>query len=169
MFKKTIVVLVGALAGFANAQTQPAAATPAPANNICFVTAQKVLQNHPQGAAILEAQKKAQDELSGLVKQIQALQAKVANNTATTAERQQYETLVKTYQARGEQLKRNLDKQLEPITQQVDEAIEQVAQARGCALVLDRAIAGSSGMIVYANPATTLDISDEVIALLKKT
>jgi outer membrane protein len=167
MLKKMIVVLVVTLAGIANAQTQPTGPATAPLGGICFVTAQQVLQNHPQGTAVLEGQKKAQQELNTLAAQIQALQVKVANGSATAADRQQLETLIQTYQSRGEQLKRNIDKLLEPITEEVDEAIGQVAQTRGCALVLDRAIAGSSGLIVYAN-STTVDITDDVIALLRK-
>jgi outer membrane protein len=164
MLKKIVVVLIVALAGLAQAQTQPAT----PFSGVCFVTAQKVLQNHPQGQAVLDAQKKAQDELAGLARQIQALQVKVANNSATAAERQQLETLIKTYQSRGDQLKRNIDKLLEPITREVDAAVTEVAKIRGCALVLDRAIAGSSGLIIYANPELTPDITDDVISFLKK-
>jgi outer membrane protein len=165
MLNRLIVVLVVAFGGFANAQTQPA--TPS-FSGICFVTAQKILQNHPQGPVILEAQKKAQEELNALAAQIQALQVKVANGSATATDRQQLETLIKTYQARGQQLKRNVDKLLEPVTAQVDAAIAQVAQAKGCVLVFDRAIASSSGLVVYANPLSVLDISDDVIACCKR-
>jgi outer membrane protein len=153
------------LSSVAQAQTTP----PAPVvNTVCFVNAQKILAAHPQGAKVLEAQQKAQAELKELSDKVQALQNKIANNTATPTERQQYETLVKTGQARQAALKIQIDKLLEPITQAVDVAITKVAVIRGCSLVLDRAIAAQSGLVVYVNPNTAMDITDDVILEIKK-
>ncbi len=137
------------------------------ATRIGFVNAQVVLQNHPQGAKVLEAQKKAQTELKELSDKIQVLQTKITNGTATAAEKQQYETLVKTGQARSAQLKTQIDKLLEPITKQVDTAVAKVAKAQGFVLVMDKAIAAQSGLVIYADPEGT-DLSDEVIKEVKK-
>ncbi len=150
-------------AGVAQAQTTP----PVPAT-ICFISAKKILAAHPQGAKVLEAQQKAQAELQELSDKVQALQTKIANNTATPTERQQYETLVKTGQARQAALKTQIDKLLEPITKAVDLAVTKVALIRGCSVVLDRVIAAQSGLVIYVNPNTVLDISDDVILEITK-
>lgn len=153
-------------ASAAQAQTTPP--VPTSASVICFVNTQKILEAHPQGAKVLEAQQKAQAELKELSDKVLALQVKIANNTATPAERQQYETLVKTGQARQAALKTQIDKLLAPITLAVDAAIAKVAVVRGCGVVLDRAIASQSGLVVYVNPNTAVDISDDVIVEIKK-
>jgi outer membrane protein len=137
------------------------------ATRIGFVNAQNVLKNHPQGARILDAQKKAQDELKGILDRIEALQVKVANNTITPAERQQLETLRKTGQARQTALNTQISKLLEPVTKEVDVAVNKVAKAQGFVLVMDRAIAQQSGLVIYADPDGT-DLTEEVIKEVKK-
>jgi outer membrane protein len=182
VMKKSLlcVVLIAAfLGGTVQAQTTPPASPPLPApgipiaqpaasSNICFVDAQRVLAGHPQGAKVLEAQKKAQEELKTISDKILPLQAKIANNTASPAERQQYDTLVKTYQASQSRLKAQIDRMLVPITKDVDVAVTKVALAKGCSVVFDRAIAAQSGLVVYVNPAFSVDISDDVILEISK-
>ncbi len=163
MLKKLLPI--AAAIALTAAFTVPMAQTKA--TRIGFVNAQTVLQNHPQGAKVLEAQKKAQTELKELSDKIQVLQIKISNGTATAAEKQQYETLVKTGQTRQAQLKTQIDKLLEPITKQVDIAVAKVAKAQGFVLVMDKAIAAQSGLVIYADPEGT-DLSDEVIKEVKK-
>jgi outer membrane protein len=156
-----ILLAVAATAAF----TVPLAQTRA--TRIGFVTAQKVLENHPQGKGVLDQRKKAEEELKPLQTQIVALQQKIGTGSATAAERQQYETLVKSYQTRLKALQDKQNKLLEPITKQVDAAVGKVAKAQGYVLVMDRAIAASSGLVIYADPEGT-DLTDEVIAEVKK-
>jgi outer membrane protein len=163
MLKKLLPI--AAAVALTAAFTLPMAQTRA--TRIGFVNAQVVLAGHPQGAKVLEAQKKAQDELKELSDKVQKLQPKIANNTATPAERQQYETLIKTGQARQAALKTQIDKMLEPITKQVDAAVAKVGKAQGFVLVMDRAIASQSGLVVYADPEGT-DLSAEVLKEIKK-
>jgi len=163
--KQVLLVLAFSLLGIAHAQTTPSAPT-APPSGICFVNSQRVLEAHPDGAKVLEARKRAEDELKPLQQQTLALQQKIGANSATAAERQQYETLVKSYQSRTAALQAAQNKLLEPITRAVDAAITKIAPTRGCAVVLDRAIAASSGLVVYADPST--DITDAVIAEVRK-
>jgi outer membrane protein len=165
--KKYIVGLLFVLAASsAFAQSAPPA-LPAPANAICLVNAQRLLAAHPRAAALFEAQQKAQAELKDLSDRLQALSVKISNGTATPTERQQAETLQKTGQARQAALKTQIDKLLEPITKDVDAAIAKIAPQKGCGVVLDREIASRSGLFVWVNPNTTLDISEDVIAELK--
>jgi outer membrane protein len=156
-----IILAVAATAAF----TVPLAQTKA--TRIGFVTAQKVLENHPQGKGIVDQRTKATEELKPLQTQIVALQQKIQGGTATAAERQQYETLAKTYQARAKALQDKISKLLEPITKEVDLAVQKVAKAQGYVLVMDKAIAASSGLVIYADPDGT-DLTDEVIAEVKK-
>lgn len=137
------------------------------ATRIGFVNAQAALQGHPKGTAVIDAQKKAQAELKDLSDKVQALQVKIGNGTATAAERQQYETLVKTGQARQAQLKAQIDKLIEPITKEVDSAVTKVAKAQGFVLVMDRAIAQQSGLVIYADPDGT-DLTADVVKEFKK-
>ena len=156
-----IILAVAATAAF----TVPLAQTKA--TKIGFVTANLVLQAHPQGKVVLDQRKKAEDELKPLVTQIQALQAKVQGGQATAAERQQYETLVKSYQARVKALSDKQTALLAPISKEVDAAVSKVAKAQGYVLVMDRQIARDSGLVIYADPDGT-DLTDEVIAEVKK-
>jgi outer membrane protein len=162
--------IFGLLAVFAvssvHAQNTPPA-LPAPASTICFVNSQRVLAAHPKGAAVIEAQQKAQLELKEISDRLQALQIKISNGTATATERQLAETLQKTGQARQTALKTQIDKMLEPITREVDAAVAKIAPQKGCGVVLDREIASRSGLFVWVNASTTLDISEDVIAELK--
>ncbi len=162
-FLVQVLLVVVSFGSLATAQTSVSQTT-----TVCFINAQRVLAAHPMGAKVIEAQQKAQAELKGLSDKIQELQVKVANGTATTAEKQQYEVLVKTAQARQAQLKTQIDKLLEPITRDVDVAVSKVAIARGCAVVLDRAIAAQSGLVVFVNPNTSFDISDDIILEITK-
>ena len=160
--KQLLLVIAFSLLGIAQAQTAAAS----PPSGICFVNAQRVLEGHPDGAKVLEARKRAEDELKPLQQQILTLQQKISAGAATAAERQQYETLVKSYQARSAALQDAQNKLLEPITRAVDAAVARVAPMRGCAVILDRAIAAASGLVIYADPST--DITDAVIAEVRK-
>ena len=163
MFKKIIPILlaVALTAAFTvpNAQTK--------ASKIGFVNAQKVLEAHPDGKKVIAQRKKAEDELKPIQTQIQALAAKLQQNTATAAERQQYDVLAKSYQARAKQLQEKFDKLLEPITKDVDAAVGKVAKAQGYVVVMDRLIASQSGLVIYADPEGT-DLTDDVAAEVKK-
>jgi outer membrane protein len=163
MLKKIIPVLlaVALTAAFTlpNAQSK--------ATKIGFVNAQKVLESHPDGKGIISQRKKAEDELKPIATQIQALQAKIQQNSATAAERQQYDVLAKSYQARAKQLQEKFDKLLAPITKDVDTAVGKVAKAQGYVVVMDRLIASQSGLVIYADPEGT-DLTDDVAAEVKK-
>jgi outer membrane protein len=163
MLKKIIPVLVAV--ALTAAFTLPNAQTKA--NKIGFVNAQKVLECHPDGKGIVAQRKKAEDELKPIQQQLTALQAKLQQNTATAAERQQYDVLAKSYQARAKQLQDKFDKLLTPVTKDVDTAVSKVAKAQGYVVVMDRLIASSSGLVIYADPEGT-DLTDDVCVEVKK-
>jgi outer membrane protein len=163
MLKKIIPVLVAV--ALTAAFTLPNAQSKA--TKIGFVNAQKVLECHPDGKGVIAQRKKAEDELKPIQAQIQALQAKLQQNTATAAERQQYDVLAKSYQARAKQLQDKFDKLLSPITKDVDVAVGKVAKVQGYVVVMDRLIASQSGLVIYADPEGT-DLTDDVCAEVKK-
>lgn len=163
MLKKIIPVLVAV--ALTAAFTLPNAQSKA--TKIGFVNAQKVLECHPDGKNIIAQRKKAEDELKPIQVQIQALQAKLQQNTATAAERQQYDVLAKSYQARAKQLSDKFEKLLTPVTKDVDVAVSKVAKAQGYVMVMDRLIASSSGLVIYADPEGT-DLTDDVCVEVKK-
>jgi outer membrane protein len=163
MLKKIIPVLVAV--ALTAAFTLPNAQTKA--SKIGFVNAQKVLECHPDGKGIVAQRKKAEDELKPIQQQLTALQAKLQQNSATAAERQQYDVLAKSYQARAKQLQDKFDKLLTPVTKDVDVAVSKVAKAQGYVVVMDRLIASSSGLVIYADPEGT-DLTDDVCVEVKK-
>jgi outer membrane protein len=163
--KKFTFGLLFALLALSSAHAQSAPTTPA--NTICFINSQRVLMAHQNGSGVIEAQQKAQAELKEISDKIQALGVKISNGTATAADRQLAETLQKTGQARQAALKIQIDKLLEPITKEVDAAVAKVAPQKGCGVVLDRDTASRSGLFIWVNVSTTLDISEAVIAELK--
>ena len=134
---------------------------------IGFVNAQEVLKNHPQGAAAAKLRDDAQKEINPLLEQARALQTKVQTGSATAAERQQLDTLTKTIQATQKRWQDRIDKALAPITKDVDAAVSAAAKAQGFSIVFDRAIAAQSGLVIYADEAST-DLTDEVVKQVKK-
>jgi outer membrane protein len=164
--KKFVLGLLFALLAISSAHAQSAPATPA--NTICFINSQRVLLAHKNGAGVVEAQQKAQAELKEISDKIQALGVKISNGTATAADRQMADTLQKIGQIRQAALKVQIDKLLEPITREVDAAVAKIAPQRGCGVVLDRDTASRSGLFIWVNANTTLDISDDVIFELKQ-
>ncbi len=133
---------------------------------LCFVNAQNILKAHPKGKEVEGLRDSATKELQPLQTQAQALQQKVAAGTATAAERQQLDTLSKTIQATGKKWQERINKALDPITKEIDELIKTAARASSCSVVMDRAVAGQSALVVYADDDT--DITEDVTKLIKK-
>lgn len=137
------------------------------AHKIGFVNVQTAIEAAPQYAAIRTAQQQAEAQLKPTVDQITALQPKMANNTATAAERQQYNTLVQTYQTRSQQLNTQLDAQLQPVLTRVNAAVANVARAQGFTVVMDRAVAAQSGLVIFANEQAT-DFTAAVVTAVRQ-
>ncbi len=157
---KTIFILSLVLASLnvANAQTTQAAS-----NKICFVNAQQLLAAHPMGKDVQALRDAANKEIKPIADQLTTLQTKISGGTATAADRQQFDALNKTYQATGKKWQDKINAAIEPITKDVDVAVQKGAVAEGCSIVLDKSIA-ASGLVVYADP--NLDITAVVIKLL---
>lgn len=133
---------------------------------IGYIDTDAILQAHPQFAKVKEVQTQAQGELKPLQDQIKALEAKIQGGTATAKEQQDYQALAKGYQ---DTLKKWQDKQdgvINPITEAINGVVAKVAQEQGFAIVMDKRVAGTSGLIVYADPG--LDLTDAVVKAMPK-
>lgn len=121
---------------------------------IAYVDVQDVTRAHPQFGTLDAVNKQAEAALKPTRDQITAIQQKGQN--ATPAERQQYETLVKTYQANAKQWEEKVNAQSKPVIDAVNAAIATTAKAQGVTMVLNKTIAASSELVIYADPSMDL-------------
>jgi outer membrane protein len=154
------VLLVLLCGSWLMAQTKPAP------TGLGYVDTDVLLQAHPGYPKVKEIQTQAQAELKPLKEQIQGLEAKLQSGGASAREQQDYQALSKGYQ---DTLKKWQDKQdaaLDPITEEVNQVIAKVAREQGFALVMDKGVAGTSGLVVYAD--ASLDLTDAVVKAMPK-
>lgn len=164
MFKKWIPLATAATVGFVlSLGLQPHAQT-AP-QKVGFVDTLKVLQAHPMNSIIQDLNAKANKDLQPLQEQIKALQAKGSNLSAK--EKQDLDTAIKTYQASSEKWQKQINANLAPLTEEVNKAVAVTAKKDGFSIVMDRSTAASSGLVIYADEAST-DFTDDVIKAVKK-
>ncbi|BDP41098.1 cationic outer membrane protein OmpH [Deinococcus aetherius] len=138
-----------------HAQTTP--------QKIAFVDVQRLLAAHPADKDLQAIQQKANTELSGLQKQIQAIDAKGAQ--ATAAEKQNRATLVSTLQAKAKTYDDQMKPKMETVEKAVDAAVNSTAKANGYSIVMDRGVAARSGLVVYADNST--DITEATLKAVK--
>lgn len=154
---------LAAVGALAFAALQPHAQT-AP-QKVGFVDVDKVIQADPGYATIADLQKKGQAELKPIEDQITAIQQKGQN--ASAAERQSYDTLTKTYDSKAKSWNDQVQAKLKPITDKIDKIMPTVAKAQGFSVVMSKAVAAQSNLVIYADPQST-ELTDAVIAQLKK-
>ena len=140
-----------------HAQTAP--------QKIGYVDVQAVLQASPKYGDVDALYKKSQADLKPATDQLKAIQDKGAS--ATAAERQQYDTLLKTYQANAKKWEDQVNAKLTPLNADVNAAVSKVAQAQGFSMVLNKGVAAGSQLVIYADEKS-LDLTPAVIAQIKK-
>ena len=138
-----------------HAQTAP--------QKIGFVNVAEVLKSHPKNGDVTALQAKANTELGALDTQIKAIQAKGAS--ATAAEKEQSTQLVATITAKTKDYNDQLSKVVAPIETAVDAAVSSTAKAQGFAIVMDKGVAATSSLVIYADAST--DLTATVIKNLK--
>ena len=134
-----------------HAQTAP--------QKIGFVNVPEVLKANPNSAALAALQTKANTELGALDTQLKAIQAK--GTAATAAEKEQATLLTTNLNAKAKDYNEQVAKQLAP----VDAAVSSTAKAQGFSIVMDKSIAATSSLVIYADPST--DMTATVIKNLK--
>lgn len=157
-----ILAPVAVVAAFGLGTVAPHAQTPA--QKIGFVNVSKLLAAHPNDKDIKDLNAKADAELKGLDTQIKAIDAKGAN--ASAAEKQQRDTLVATLKSKADTYNKQIDPKVAAVEKAVDTAVGAVAKSNGYAVVMDQAVAAQSGLVIYADPATT-DLTDAALKVLK--
>lgn len=135
------------------------------AQKVGFVDVNKVVQADPGYPAIADLQKKGQADLKTISDQITAIQQKGAN--ATAADRQNYDTLTKTYDQKAKSWNDQVQAKTKPILDKVDTAVGAVAKAQGFAILMDKSVAAQSNLVIYADTNST-EVTDQVIAQMKK-
>ncbi|GEM86742.1 hypothetical protein MGR01S_13670 [Meiothermus granaticius NBRC 107808] len=131
-----------------------------------YVDSDLLLQAHPGFSKVKEIQGQAQAELNPLREQLQSLEAKSRAGNLSAKEQQDFQSLSKAYQDTLNRWQDKEDAVLGPITDQVNQAIAKTAQEQGFALVLDKRVAGTSGLVVYAD--ASLDLTDAVVKAMPK-
>lgn len=101
---------------------------------------------------------KAQAELSALEKQIKDIDAK--GNAMTAADRDRRTQLVTTYSAKGKDYEAQIKAKSEPMEAAIDRALSDYAKANGFSVIMDRAVAQQSGLVVYAD--SSVDVTEAV-------
>ena len=138
-----------------HAQTAP--------QKIGFVNVAEVLKAHPSNTSITALQTKANTELSGLQTQLKTIQDKGAG--ATAAEKDQATQLSATLNAKAKDYNDQLSKAVAPVEKAVDTAVSATAKAQGFSVIMDKGIAATSSLVIYADPST--DLTATVIKNLK--
>ncbi|GGI72217.1 OmpH family outer membrane protein [Deinococcus wulumuqiensis] len=132
-----------------------------PAQKVGFVNVDALFAAHPGNKDVLAMSESLNKDaaLTDTVNKLRAIDAKGAS--ATAAEKQQRETLLATYNAKTKALN---DKTAQVETA-IDKSLNDYAKANGFSVIMDRAIAQQSGLVIYADSST--DLTDAVKKTIK--
>ena len=137
---------------------------------VAYVFPSRLFAAHPAGQEATELMRQRDEELQGLVQDLQALQSKSETAEGLTAdERARANLLTRTVQQTQARYTEDIRAAAEPAEAAIDRAVTTVAQTGGYTLVLDGQLAGAGGssLIVFADPSAVPDITDQVIAELE--
>jgi len=135
-------------------------------SRVGFIDAEAVIRAHPRYAEVAKLQEQADAELKPLVEKLRALEQKIASGQATAKDREDYQVLTEAAKKVSEKWTPKIQEKLEPLIKEVDQVVAQVAQELGFSVIMNRRVAASSNLVVYADPNT--DITQAVIEALKK-
>ncbi|GEM49001.1 OmpH family outer membrane protein [Deinococcus cellulosilyticus] len=133
---------------------------------IGFIDVDKVKAQHPSYKVISQLEKEAAKALDPLRKKIVSLQNTVGTKKPTSAQEKQYKDLQTQYNTTADKYQKQLKPKLDAMAKSIDAAIKKVAVAQGFKIVMNKAVAASSGMVVYADEKST-DLTAAVIKALK--
>lgn len=153
---------VAAVAALASLALTPHAQNSA--QKIGFVNVEQVVQASPAFAGLKDLQTKAAADLKPITDQLDAIQKKGAQ--ASAADRQQYDTLSKTYEGKAKTWNDQIGEKQKPILAAVDAAVSATAKAQGVTIVMNKAVAAQSQLVIYADEGAT-DLTDAVKKNLK--
>ncbi|ADV66995.1 OmpH family outer membrane protein [Deinococcus maricopensis] len=162
MNAKTALLALGATAALAAPASAQAAST-----KIGIVNVDTVIAALPGASNYASLRKKADADLAAQAKKISDLQAKVASGKATSADQTTLKNAITAYNTSNANYQKQIQSQFSPLAKKVDAAISAVAKANGYAMIFDYAVAQRSGLVIYANTAST-DITSLVVKQVKK-
>jgi len=144
----------------------PLAQNKAVPTRVGFVDAETVIQAHPRYPEVAELQKQADAELKPLLEKLRPLEEKLATGKATAKDREDYQVLSEAAKKVRDKWAPKIQEKLDPLIKEVDQVVAQVAQDQGFAVIMNRRVAATSNLVVYADPNT--DITQAVVEALKK-
>lgn len=130
-----------------------------------FVNVPQLVAAMPGGANYTALRKKADTDLGQQQKNLQTLLVKVngsptaANKAAVTKAQQTFAKAQKNYQTQ-------IAAAFKPLATKLNSAIAKTAKANGYSVVLDRQVAATTRLVVYANSST--DLTAAVMKEIKK-
>jgi outer membrane protein len=154
---KRIIVILLAFAGCTLA---------AMAQKFALVDMEYIMSNIPAyeraNEQLNQASKKWQAEVEAVDNQAKALYKNYQNEAMFLSENEKASELKKKYFAPQGELYKKRQSLIEPIQDEIYNAVKSIAQSRGYQLILDRA--SESAGIIFASPS--IDISNEVLSKL---
>jgi Skp family chaperone for outer membrane proteins len=131
---------------------------------IVFVDSQAAIRAHPAGEASKLIEDQAKTEIDALQADLQAIVEKANSGQQLTAEEQtRFQTLRSTLSSVQQRYTADIAEAVKPALAAVDQVIREVATENDYTLVLDRTVAGPTGinLVVYAKEG--LDITPQII------
>ena len=151
----SLLVALLSLFALSAAQTEPL--------NIAFVDAGAVLAAHPAGAQAQQLEEQARTELGQIQANVAPLLERLnAGEELSADERSTLDLSQRTYQETQARYRDEIQSTIQPAEQAVDTIINDIAQTNGYTLVLNRGVAQTSALVVYAAEEFP-DITQEVI------
>jgi outer membrane protein len=142
------------------------AQTPNTATRVGYLEGNKVVENAKDFGKVKAIRDQAEAEMKPFNDRLKALEAKLEANTATAAERQEYQTLGQTARQTLAKWQEQQNKALAPIAESANATIAKVAKDQGFGMVFDSRIAIETGTIIYAD--ASLDLTNAVVQALPK-
>lgn len=131
-----------------------------------FLDAETVIRAHPRYSEVEKLQKQADTELKPILEKLRALEEKLASGKATAQDREDYQVLTEAAKKLRDKWAPKIQEKLDPLIKEVDAVVARVAKEQGFAVVMNRRVAASSNLVVYADPNT--DLTQAVVEALKK-
>ena len=133
--------------------------------SIAFVRSSQVLAAHPAGQAAEELGQQARTELQEIAATLQPLQAKANSGQELTAEEQnQLELTQRTFEETRQRYEQDVAAAAQPATEEINGIIQRIAAEEGYTLVMNYDVAQTSQLVVFADPESVPDITEQVIA-----
>lgn len=155
---------LGLSAVFAASQTPQAQAG---AHRFGIVDVARVTAAAPGGAAVVQAQQRAEADLRQRRTALASMEAAIARGSATAQQRQAYAAAQQAFARAEASHAQALQQAAAPVVPRVNAAVAAAARAQNFTVVFDRQVAGRSGLIIWANEGAT-DLTQAAITRVRQ-